>query len=456
MSSVDAPRRAPVAPSETALVCGWGRTNPAEVTLVRPGDAGAVASVLGGTAPPRGLIPRGAGRSYGDAAQNGGGVVLDMSALRGVVGIDSRSGDVRVRAGTRFSELLGELAAHGLTLPVVPGTAHLSVGGAIAADVHGKNHPRDGSLGMQLRAFELVTPADGAVEVWPEEEPELFAATLGGMGLTGAITTATLSTILLRRPLQLADVDRVDTLEQALELIDSPSYGHAIAWVDLMAHGRGFARAVVTRSRDGDAAAGASDLALADERRGLLARLPGGILRPATARAFNRAYWLRSRPSRERPLAAGSALFPLDALGGWNRLYGRHGLVQYQFAVPDGKEWMLRCLAEMLRARHVPMYLATVKRFGEGSCGMLSFPLRGWTLAIDIPAQAPHLSEALARADAMVAAAGGRVYLAKDSRLPPELVPVMYPELDRLRELRARLDPSGVLQSDLARRLQLL
>jgi decaprenylphospho-beta-D-ribofuranose 2-oxidase len=456
MSPVDT-KYAPRQPAERQdVLSGWGRTSPVAVTLVRPGDASQVAALLAGEAPARGMIPRGSGRSYGDAAQNGAGTVLDMTALRGITALDSHAGEVTVGAGTTFAELLSALAERGLTLPVVPGTAHLTVGGAIAADVHGKNHPRSGSIGRQLSSFTLCTPADGEIEVSESEQPDLWAATLGGMGLTGAITEATLRTIELRRPIAVADIDKVGTIEQAVELLDGDTHSHRIAWLDLMARGRGFTRAIVTRSREGEQAAGAERLELRPAHAGAAARLPSALLRPSSVRAFNRINWIRSpRDARERPMAIGPALFPLDAIGAWNRLYGRNGLLQYQFAVPDGEEWTLRCVLEMLRAQRLPMYLATLKRLGSGSGGMLSFPLKGWTLAIDIPARAPGLGAALDRADLLVASAGGRVYLAKDARMSSETLAVMYPELARFLEVRARVDPHEILRSDLSRRLGL-
>ena len=456
MSPVDLRQAPPPLGAAQAELSGWGRTNPVHAMLVRPGDAEQVAALLAGEAPARGMIPRGAGRSYGDAAQNDAGTVLDMTALSGVAALDSRTGEVRVAAGTTFAELLEFLAGHGLTLPVVPGTAHLTVGGAIAADVHGKNHPRAGSFARQVSSFALCTPAEGEIEVTPESEPELFAATLGGMGLTGVITAATLRTTVLRDPIALAEIDKVETLEEAVELMGAGEHTHAIAWLDLMARGRGFARGVVNRSREGEAAAGPGRLGLAAEHPGVAARLPSVLLRPSSARAFNRLHWLRSpRRAREHPMGIEAALFPLDAVGAWNRLYGRRGLIQYQFAVPAGEEWTLRCLLEMLRAQGLPMYLATLKRFGPGSGGMLSFPLEGWTLAIDIPARAHGLTAALDRADLLVASAGGRVYLAKDARMSQEMLSGMYPALPRFLDVRARVDPHETLRSDLSRRLGL-
>jgi decaprenylphospho-beta-D-ribofuranose 2-oxidase len=466
-----------------ALLSGWGRTAPTRARVLRPYTAEQVAGVLAEAgAAPGGLIARGAGRSYGDAAQNGGGTVLDATALAGTPALDAARGVVTAGAGTTFAQLLVYLAARGLTLPVVPGTRHLTVGGAIASDVHGKNHPRDGSVGRQLASFTLCTPADGPIEVSPESERDLFEATVGGMGLTGVITEATLRVTALGAPR--ADIDRVKDIEQALALMAGEGpHRYAIAWVDLLCGGSAFGRAVVTRSEMGppdEAGRGGRRTASASggAQAGWSARLaggagqgapfplrprarvprgfPAGVLRPATVRAFNALHW-RSAPrqGRGRQMTMSANLFPLDVLGDWNRLYGPGGLLQYQFVVPRGAEDVLLRTVHLLRTRRQPMYLAVLKRFGPGSGGLLSFPLEGWTFAIDIPADAPGLGTALDEADELVAAAGGRVYLAKDSRLRSDTLAAMYPDLGRFRELRERVDPRGTLRSDMARRLGL-
>jgi len=173
-------------------------------------------------------------------------------------------------------------------------------------------------------------------------------------------------------------------------------------------------------------------------------------------RAFNALHWPSApRSERARILSMSAQLFPLDVLGHWNRLYGPAGLVQYQFAVPRGEQDTLLRAVQRLRERRLPMYLAVLKRFGPGSGGLLSFPLEGWTLAIDLPGDAPGLRGALDEVDELLAGVGGRVYLAKDSRLRREMLTAMYPDLERFGELRARLDPRGVLRSDMARRLGL-
>jgi decaprenylphospho-beta-D-ribofuranose 2-oxidase len=303
----------------------------------------------------------------------------------------------------------------------------------------------------------------------------VFDATLGGMGLTGVIAEATLRVAPMRTPMAVADIDRTDSFEDALALMVAKGrHRYSIAWVDLLAEGSAFGRAIVTRSDE--APGGEARLAVSARRRREISALgssrgspfamrprvavpgglPSGLLRPATVRAFNSLRW-RSTPRRERgrSLTMSAQLFPLDALGHWNRLYGPGGLVQYQLAVPRGREDALERAILELRERRLPMYLAVLKRFGPAGNGLLSFPVEGWTLAIDLPADAPGLYEALDEVDVLVAEAGGRIYLAKDARLGPEMLAAMYPGLKRFRELRNRLDPSGVMRSDLARRLGL-
>ncbi len=465
------------------LLSGWGRTRPTRVSLERPAAIEQIASALA-DGRPGGVIARGAGRSYGDAAQNGGGSVLDMTGLHGHLELDAAAGEATVAAGASFAELLLALAPEGWTLPVVPGTRHLTVGGAIAADIHGKNHPDAGSFATNLLAFTLCTPALGTVEVSREREPDLFAATVGGMGLTGVITRARIRVAPMDSTESLADIDRVGSLEEAMALMsEAGGHSHSIAWLDLLGDGGTFGRAVVTRSSAAGAGAGATGNGGTGGITGATVRLltggcggtspkaspfpahpalavprgfPAGVLRPATVHTFNTLHW-RSTPRSERGrvLSMSAQLFPLDVLGDWNRLYGPGGLVQYQFAVPDRSASLVRGIPELLRRRRLPMYLAVLKRFGPHDEGMLSFPQAGWTVAIDLPAAAPGLMDGLREADELLVGGGGRIYLAKDARMAPEIMDASYPELGRFREVCARIDPEGVLASDMSRRLEL-
>jgi decaprenylphospho-beta-D-ribofuranose 2-oxidase len=365
---------------------------------------------------------------------------------------------------------MAALAAHGLTLPVVPGTRHVTLAGAIASDVHGKNHHRDGGLARHVAAISLCTPAAGLTEVSPETDPDLFYATLGGMGLTGVVVEATLRAEPLCSPWVAADVDRTDGLEQTLELMSGEErHRYSVAWLDLLADGSKLGRAIVSRADplggDGATPAARGRRAARGAYPGALSRrpafevprgFPAALLRPASMRTFNALRW-RATPRRERgrPLAMTPYFFPLDALGEWNRLYGPAGLIQYQFVIPSGQEAALQRCFELMRTRRLPVYLAVFKRFGPAFGGPLSFPLEGWTLAADLPAGAPGLSATLDELDEVVAGCGGRVYLTKDARLRRETMTATYPELDRFHAQRARVDPEGILRSDLARRLGL-
>jgi decaprenylphospho-beta-D-ribofuranose 2-oxidase len=431
--------------------------------VIRARSAEEVAETL---AESTGVIARGAGCSYGDAAQNGGGDVLDMTALNRILSVDREQGLVTAQAGATVAQLMARLASHGLTLPVVPGTRHVTLAGAIASDIHGKNHHRDGGLARHVAALSLYTPTGACLEISSEINPELFYATLGGMGLTGVIVQATLRAEPLA-PWVAADTDRSDCLEQTLALMAGEErHRYSVAWLDLLADGPQIGRAVVSRADPWpvDSAIppargtrGAYPGALSQRfALDVPRRFPAALLRPSAIRALNALRW-RAAPRRERarPLALTPYFFPLDALGAWHRLYGSAGLIQYQFVVPSGQEAALVRCVQLLRLRRLPVYLAVLKRLGAAFGGPLSFPLEGWTLAVDMPAAAPGLRAALDELDDVVAGCGGRVYLTKDARLRREVMTTMYPELDRFHAQRAQVDPNGVLRSDLARRLGL-
>jgi decaprenylphospho-beta-D-ribofuranose 2-oxidase len=406
-----------------------------------------------------GLIARGAGRSYGDAAQNDGGAVLDLASISNMELLEGPL--LRVGAGARLSAALRALAAVGLTLPVLPGTRHITVGGAIAADIHGKNHRRDGSFGHHVENLLLCTPDGELRRLSRLEQPDLFHATLGGMGLTGVIVEAILRPSRLTGPLLHGDIDRASSIEQTLSVMrQDAAHRYSIAWVDLISRGSAFGRSVVLRCNDRDNAPDTmapGRIALPGRPRlSVPERFPPAVLRPATVRAFNALRFHRAPAhARAQPITLAENFFPLDALAHWNRLYGPAGLLQYQFVVPDDRAHILVEVVEGLRRARQPMYLAVIKRFGEPSGGLMSFPMPGWTLAVDLPAGSPGLRQSLRAADELLAGSGGRVYLAKDARLGADLLGAMYPALERFKAIRFTVDPEGTLRSDMARRLDL-
>ncbi|MFE1382753.1 FAD-binding oxidoreductase [Streptomyces sp. NPDC058740] len=448
-------------PTDVDTLTGWGRTAPTLARVIRPRTyEEAAAAVRAGGA--RGSIARGLGRAYGDAAQNAGGSVLDMTGLARIRAIDAEAGLAVCDAGVSLHHLMEVLLPLGWFVPVTPGTRYVTVGGAVGADIHGKNHHVSGSFSRHVVSLDLLT-ADGRVHTLAPGEP-LFDATAGGMGLTGVILSVTLRLLPVETSLMTVDTERATDLDDLMARLTATDhlYRYSVAWIDLLARGAATGRAVLTR---GDHApydalpvrARRSPLAFRPGRLpGAPAYVPEGLLGRHTVGVFNEL-WYRKAPHRSigRLQRLPSFFHPLDGVPHWNRVYGRGGFVQYQFVVGYGREETLRRVVQRIASRRCPSFLAVLKRFGDADPGWLSFPVPGWTLALDIPAGLSGLGAFLDELDEEVVTAGGRVYLAKDSRLRPELLDAMYPRLADFRELRARLDPTGVFTSDLSRRLAL-
>ncbi|WP_406722437.1 FAD-binding oxidoreductase [Streptomyces althioticus] len=446
-------------PADTVSVTGWGRTAPSAARLVRPRTFEEAALAVRGCGA-RGGIARGLGRAYGDAAQNAGGEVFDMTGLDRIHAIDADGGTVLCDAGVSLHRLMKVLLPLGWFVPVTPGTRYVTVGGAIGADIHGKNHHVSGSFARHVLSFELLT-ADGQVRTVVPGTP-LFEATAGGMGLTGVILTATVRLQPVRTSWMSVDTERASDLDDLMaRLADTDHrYRYSVAWIDLLARGKATGRAVLTRGDHAPLEA----LPRAARREPLSFRtsrlpaapsfVPEGLLSRTTVGLFNELWFRKAPRARTGELQRIPAFFhPLDGVPHWNRIYGRGGFVQYQFVVGHGREETLRRIVRRISERRCPSFLAVLKRFGDADPGWLSFPVPGWTLALDIPASLPGLGAFLDELDEEVADADGRVYLAKDSRLRPELLAAMYPRLDDFRALRAELDPRGVFTSDLSRRL---
>ncbi|MBC2901398.1 FAD-binding oxidoreductase [Streptomyces cupreus] len=450
-------------PADAVSVTGWGRTAPTAARLIRPRTyEQAVAAVRECGA--RGGIPRGLGRAYGDAAQNAGGAVIDMTGLDRVHAIDADGGTVLCGAGVSLHRLMQVLLPLGWFVPVTPGTRQVTVGGAIGADIHGKNHHVSGAFSRHVRSLELLT-ADGEIHTVSRGTP-LFDATAGGMGLTGVILTATLQLLPVETSLMSVDTERATDLDDLMARLTATDhrYRYSVAWIDLLARGGATGRAVLTRGdhaplealREGTRARRDPLAFRPSQFPSPPALFPEGLLSRRTVGLFNELWYRKAPRARTGELQRISTFFhPLDGVPHWNRVYGRGGFVQYQFVVGHGREDTLRRIVRRISAHRCPSFLAVLKRFGDADPGWLSFPVPGWTLALDIPANLPGLGAFLDELDEEVAAAGGRVYLAKDSRLRPELLAAMYPRVADFRALRAEADPRGVFTSDLSRRLGL-
>jgi decaprenylphospho-beta-D-ribofuranose 2-oxidase len=450
---------------------GWGRTptTAADVVhAVHPDIVDGVVSgtMAGGDRPDRGLIARGLGRSYGDAAQNAGGTVVDATWLDAVHHVDLEAGLITVGAGVSLETLMERFVPLGWFVPVTPGTRLVTVGGAIAADIHGKNHHRDGSFCSHVTAMTLVTPT-GTWDISAASHPDLFWATAGGMGLTGVVTRATLQMIPVESSYMLVDTERASDLDDAMSRMVSgdDGYRYSVTWIDCQSTGKNLGRSVLTRGDHArldelpDALRRSPDKARRFVPKTLVnvpVTPPSGLLNPLTVGAFNE-FWFRKAPKFQvgKPQHMTGFFHPLDGVGSWNRLYGKRGFLQYQFVVADRHAETVRRIIEQLTELKLASFLAVLKRFGPGDPGPLSFPMPGWTLALDLPVGYDQLDRLLDGFDQQVAEVGGRVYLAKDSRVAPAMFERMYPELDAWRAVRDRVDPEGVLQSDLSRRLGL-
>jgi decaprenylphospho-beta-D-ribofuranose 2-oxidase len=414
----------------------------------------------------RGLLARGLGRSYGDAAQNSGGAVLCVRGDVADARLDRTRHTVTVPGGVSLDDLMRLLVPQGYFVPVTPGTRFVTVGGAIASDIHGKNHHADGSIGNNVDSLDLLLADATTVSASPSDRPELFWATVGGMGLTGIIQTATIRLIPIETSRMTIDTSRLTHLDDLLVAMTEGdhAYRYSVAWIDPMATGRQLGRSVLTRGDhaavdDLDARAARDPLGFAPRQ---LAALPQGVPVPgvinrATVAAFNEMWFRKAPPHREGEVMSIAGFFhPLDLVGRWNRSYGSGGMLQYQVVVPFGAETTLQTIIERLSDSNTPSFLAVLKRFGPGNAAPLSFPTPGWTLALDVPARTRGLGDLLHGLDRLVLDAGGRHYFAKDAHTTRAAIEAGYPRLDEWKQVRRSVDPDGVWQSDLARRLGLV
>ncbi|MCW2748859.1 MAG: decaprenylphosphoryl-beta-D-ribose oxidase, partial [Nocardioidaceae bacterium] len=328
----------------TERFVGWGRTAPSFATRVVPRDMDELVSTVAAATPQRGILVRGLGRSYGDAAQNAGGTILDLTGWTRVIALDTSAATISVESGASIDQIMRLLLPHGLWLPVIPGTRQVTVGGAISADVHGKNHHARGSFGHHVLEIDLLTAQGELLTLRPEgTTAELFWATVGGMGLTGVITRATLSLTHVESSFFAVDTQRVPHIRELVEILSGgdDAYEYSVAWFDTATSGNSLGRAVLTRGRSArvdelperlrDTA-----LDLADEHQlALPGVLPRGLVNRLSARAFNALWFAKAPTRRDGEIQSVRQFFhPLDAVRDWNHVYGPRGFVQYQFVVP--------------------------------------------------------------------------------------------------------------------------
>lgn len=388
-------------------------------------------------------------RSYGDACLNDGGRAIETSRLDRMTDFDPASGVLAVEAGVPIGAIAEVFAPRGWLPAVLPGTGLATVGGCIANDVHGKNHHGAGSFGQHLRSVTLLTP-DGPRKIGPDSDAELFRATLGGLGQTGIIASAELQLVPCKGDVMMVTERRAEGWDEFLALLDASTATYTVGWIDATATGAALGRGILE-----EAETGAGLVPPARRGRRVPFDAPGLALSPPVVRLFNAAYYHRV-PARGRTVVKPiqDFFFPLDKLHDWNRLYGRRGFHQFQCVVPIAAAPALREMLERIAGSGLASPLAVLKRMGPGRAGMMSFPMEGYTLAVDFPNR-PAAAPLIGELHAATADAGGRIYLAKDALARAETVHAMYPERAAWAAAVAAADPAGTLATDLVRRLAL-
>jgi FAD/FMN-containing dehydrogenase len=427
-------------------VTSWGRVVKAQQIVHEPAFADELPGLLSADKP---SIGYGLGRSYGDACLNHGGSLIRLHRLDRVLAADWEQGILRAEAGLSLEGLLRLAVPKGWFLPVTPGTKFVTLGGAVANDVHGKNHEIAGTFGCHVRRLGLLRSTGEVLELAPDREAALFAATIGGLGLTGLIPWVELKLDPIRSAYFVTETKRMRDLDDFFALAgDCRDWPYNVAWVDCLAAGTQLGSGLFTKGRH------AEDGDLRPHRTRSIARVPAdgpaGLLSGSVLRVFNLLYANRPKLKRARRLHYDSFLYPLDGIQDWNRLYGRAGFFQHQSVVPlKEARSTLRKLLELTAKDRQGSFLVVLKLFGDrSSLGLLSFPFEGATLALDLPNRGKATRDLLNRMEGIVLKAGGRLYPAKDATMSAAAFRAGFP---RWREVEANRDPA--LMSDFWRRV---
>jgi FAD/FMN-containing dehydrogenase len=426
----------------------WGRLGSWPHRLQAPADRLSLPELIRHDLPG---LPFGNGRSYGDVCLNPEGTLWRMGGLDRFIAFDAATGLLSCEAGVLLRDIQRALLPRGWSLPVTPGTQLVTVGGAIANDVHGKNHHVHGSFGDHVRALVLLRTDGERIECGPEQQPDWFAATVGGMGLTGVIESAQLQ--LKRVPSAWLDTETLiyESLDEFFQLSDDSEAGweHTVSWIDCLAGSR--SRGVFLRANPSAPQAGDAAREPAPRTRALPLTPPVSLVNRLSLRPFNATYFrLKKRGVGQSRQPVEPFMYPLDSLLEWNRMYGPRGFYQYQSVVPtEGAPDAVRAMLEAIARSGQGSFLAVLKTFGaRQSPGMLGFPMPGATLALDFPNNGTPTLELFERLDAIVREAGGRLYPAKDARMPRDLFEAGYPRLPDFLPYR---DPG--ISSAMSRRL---
>ena len=428
------------------LVTSWGRLGRGPHTVVSLTERGSAARRVASTRRPG--LPSGMQRSYGDVSTNEYGTLWDCRQLDKLIAFDEASGVLTCEAGVLLRDIQAIFGPRGWMLPVTPGSGMVTIGGAIANDVHGKNHHRQGTFGNHVLGLTLLRTDGEIIDCSPGENIDWMQATIGGLGLTGIILSATIGLEAVPGPWIAAEDIAFESIGDyfALSRNSEATFEHNVAWIDATTDGG--RRGIFTR---GNAVAAPKRKLPADRTVSFPFTPPFSLVNALTSPAFNRVYFrLNAAKAGRRTEHYRSFFYPLDAIHDWNRMYGPKGFFQYQSVIPlsNAEEATREMLAECAQAG-IGSFLGVLKKFGDiPSVGMLSFPEPGITLALDFPQRGPETASLFARLDAVVRAGGGRLYPAKDARMPREMFEAGYPRIDEFLPYRDQ----GI-SSQLSRRL---
>jgi FAD/FMN-containing dehydrogenase len=391
----------------------------------------------------RKMLPYGMGRSYGDCCLNEGGALVGTTAMNRIIDFDAESGLIRCEAGASLDEILQYIVPRGWFLPTTPGTRYITVGGAVANDVHGKNHHHAGTFGQHVRRFELLRSDGRRLLCSPQENSEWFAATIGGIGLTGLITWVEFSLRKIASAMIEMESVKFQNLDDFLNISaeSDKNFEHTVAWVDCLASGNALGRGIFMRGNHAPASAGPLT-AHQPPKLSVPFDFPAVALNTLSVKIFNGLYYgrIRRRLTRSVP-HYGPFFYPLDSINHWNRIYGRRGFFQYQFVVPFSSDAAaIREIFGRIAQSGQGSFLAVLKTLGNlPSPGLMSFPSPGLTLALDFPNQGVRTLKLFDELDRVVLAAGGRFYPAKDARMSPECYLKSYPRWKAFSEF---IDPA--------------
>ena len=435
-------------PKLTTSINGWGCYPKQDARVIKPASLSACKETVHEN---KSLIARGMGRSYGDSANSN--VVLQTTYIDHFIKFDVTSGLFTAESGVTPRDIIKVTVKQGWFLPVTPGTSFVTVGGAIASDVHGKNHHIAGTFCQYVSSITLMLGTGEVVSTSPTVLPDLFHATCGGMGLTGVILNATIQLFPINSAYITQRTIKAGSIEDACEAFQANcTFPYSVAWIDCLKTGPHMGRSVLISGEH--SGKGQLNCTL-DKPINVPIQTPSALLNSITMRAFNEAYWAKAANNKIQSISLFSYFYPLDAIGGWNKLYGKTGFVQYQFVLPkiDGVVNMRKVLTQIALSGS-GSFLAVLKQFGSANKNLLSFPIEGYTLALDFKLS-PSVIDLLHRLDVIVAGMGGRVYLAKDAVMQESIFKSTYPTWQEFEAVRNKYGAIGKFSSAQSKRLGL-